>query len=971
MKQIKTTIFRRTVLVLLPVLLLTTLFSAALPQHVAADTQNNALLLVGNHCHDLNSIGYDFGNNLGVGGTSSCSTKGSVYATSWEQILHDNLGCSDQLFYTHDFHTDKTDSSVTETKWYTKERSYKDCYNRAVNVYHFIADDNSICKGMKDGSDNFKQCTQEQGWLHNALGCDNSLFQKTDSSHWKIKPKAMSACKSQIDLVGNARIIIPDDTAKKGVPSPSQIKDSAVTPDTSNTNNGSSGSDSNPSCEASGFNLSWILCPVINGLADATDGLYTSLIQPLLATQPIDLVTPDKDPTHTFEIWSNFRIYGDVFLVIALLVVVFGESIGGGLIDAYTAKKVLPRLLIAAVLINISIYLVAFAVDITNILGFGIESLIEAPFKAAGNFKLSLHGLTSDLGVAALVGSGALIWTAGIAAALLEFLFLFLLIPAFLVFIAIMATLILRDGLIILLIISAPIAFALYCLPNTEKYFRQWWELLFKTLLVYPLIGIFFALGNVLSVTLSQSVGGLAKSFADIMAIAALFVPLFLIPYSFRIAGGILGRFHEFSTNARKKTQEAIKGQPNDQWSWRNRARMKVGAGVSQYQQRVIDRGEALGANRRRRVVGGIAGSGVFGNPDMRASRWNKVLNEVEESMSQSGRDNLRYAGAGYRLPAGDKAFDGSVSDHDRWYNSKNAEISQNMHDRAKRYFGFSPHGIGSSLEYTFRKAQTSEDLAAARESFTRNAVDNDWTGDEMVDVWAQATFPHKDKWLSEWHSMPVPTNGKSARGGVTFNDVSTDDSQLDKMVNEGHSTREQFRWSSVRAQDWHAMHKSMRGIESQIDGVRSGSVRIGDAAQVAAGSADISDRDYASNLKRYAKMSELVDGMARSGVATMGDDGEVVVSGANAEVQGVITAMSKNRRFGVTNAVDSTTGQVSATNRAIYDKQLARVPNPRTPGTTMEMRGAELDAYLRNPANWKTVAPDVSPDRTDIESRL
>lgn len=350
-----------------------------------------------------------------------------------------------------------------------------------------------------------------------------------------------------------------------------------------------------PTCESngSGFSLSWILCPIIEGMANAVDGIYNNIVQPLLETQPINLNDPGNDPTHTYQIWSNFRIYGDIFLVIALLVVVFGESIGGGLIDSYTAKKVLPRLLVAAILVNISIYIVALAVDLTNIIGNGIASLIQAPFHTAACsgqhslangsscFALNINGSTGDLGVAALVGGG--IWAAATFAELLEFLLVFFLIPAFLTFLAIMVTVLLRQGLIIFLILISPVAFALYCLPNTEQYFRKWWDLLFRTLMIYPIIAISFALANVLSVTIDSTTSGITKTFADFVSIIALFVPLFMIPFSFRIAGGVLGRFHEFATSARQRGQEAVKGNANDPNSWRNRVRRNLAAASAEH----------------------------------------------------------------------------------------------------------------------------------------------------------------------------------------------------------------------------------------------------------------------------------------------------------------------------------------------------------------------------------------------------
>ncbi len=427
---------------------------------------------------------------------------------------------------------------------------------------------------------------------------------------------------------------------------------SACQPAAGATNNGTNSSQ--PSCESSGFSLSWIFCPIINGLADASDGIYTSIVQPLLKVDPVNLSSPQSDPSHTYEIWSTFRIYGDIFLVIALLVVVFGESIGGGLIDAYAAKKILPRLLAAAILINLSIYLVALAVDITNILGNGIGALIEAPFKTAACttannlatgtpcFALNINGSTGDLGMAALVGGG--IWAALAAGPLVEFLLLFVLIPAFLTMLAIVVTVFLRRGLILLLILMSPIAFALYCLPNTEKYFRQWWDLLLKTLLVYPLIAAIFALANVLSVTIDKTSTGGLKTIADFLAIVALFVPLFLIPFSFRLAGGLLGRFHELATQSRKQAHEAIKGNPNDQFSWRNMTRRKLANRTLAQRENVVNRGINMQKSNRSRfgrvMGGGLASVAGFGNYQQKRSIRNKEAADYIQSQTATGNDS-------------------------------------------------------------------------------------------------------------------------------------------------------------------------------------------------------------------------------------------------------------------------------------------------------------------------------------------
>ncbi|MBP7807620.1 hypothetical protein KA047_03945, partial [Candidatus Saccharibacteria bacterium] len=301
------------------------------------------------------------------------------------------------------------------------------------------------------------------------------------------------------------------------------------------------------------------------------------------------------DPsTDSFKVWSSFRVIGNIVLVIGMLVIVFGQSLGGGLIDAYTAKKILPRIIVAAILINLSVYFVAIAVDVSNIVGKGIQQLMFAPFVASGMSNFSLSGTQIAVGVTPLAIMGGLLAGAGaisagasagagIGAALVTLgtaiwpmIGLFVILPAILALIAVFATLILRRALILFLVIVSPIAFALYCLPNTEKYFKKWWELFFKALLVYPIIAVMFALADILALTLLSANGAtnsnaVENGLAIVIAFVIQLIPLFVIPFSFKLAGGVIGNLYGTLSGFGKKSGEAIKGNPNDQNSVRNR----------------------------------------------------------------------------------------------------------------------------------------------------------------------------------------------------------------------------------------------------------------------------------------------------------------------------------------------------------------------------------------------------------------
>jgi hypothetical protein len=265
-----------------------------------------------------------------------------------------------------------------------------------------------------------------------------------------------------------------------------------------------------PVCEASSSPLSWGLCAVFNGMADFTDWMLLNLIVPFMRPTPVGLNPDDKATGAVYKIWSTMRVYANIILVILLLIAVISQAYGGGLVEAYTARKMLPRILVAAILINISIYLVAFAIDIANIVGSSIADIITTPLVQTGEFKFNPSNTQAFAisGIAVFLGAiVAFLVTSGTLLAALPFLLIFIILPAFLGLLTVFITLIILQGLYMALTIFSPIAFALYALPNTEKYFHTWWEWLFRSLLVYPIFMTILGLCDVFSVLIQKANG--------------------------------------------------------------------------------------------------------------------------------------------------------------------------------------------------------------------------------------------------------------------------------------------------------------------------------------------------------------------------------------------------------------------------------------------------------------------------------
>ena len=377
-----------------------------------------------------------------------------------------------------------------------------------------------------------------------------------------------------------------------------------------------------PTCLNGGGNnnTAWLLCEIIDGTTNA-EGAAENVVISLLKTPPVAISganckagstasQQDQASACIYNVWSSFRIYGNILLVISLLIAIIVEAIGGGLISAYTIRKMLPRILVAVVLINLSIYIVAALEDVFNILGGGVYDLIKAPFSQNNLWKLNITGPSDTtvflgmfaglgllLGGIALgglyrslkgTGSSAVPATgtstavrggkpsilSGLGDAAL-YLIIFVVLPILLAILGVLLTLLFRQAVLILLLMISPVAFSLYCLPNTETYFKKWWGILIKTLAVYPIVVALLCMAEVMSIVFNANPFGLEDFLAKFIAIIAVCAPLFLIPFAFKLSGGVVGSVSGGLSNLRKRGNAAIKGNPNDPNSRGNRVKKR------------------------------------------------------------------------------------------------------------------------------------------------------------------------------------------------------------------------------------------------------------------------------------------------------------------------------------------------------------------------------------------------------------
>lgn len=301
------------------------------------------------------------------------------------------------------------------------------------------------------------------------------------------------------------------------------------------------------SCAVDG--VGWIICPVVTFLGGITDQAYTILSTFLLNVPAANLNTADPG-NGLYRAWEVMRNIANVAFVIAFLIIIFSQLSSVG-VSNYGIKKLLPRLIVAAILVNVSYYICAAAVDASNILGNSLKGMLDniansitSPVGDGFN-KGNLFGTV----IATIITSGT-IYLLGLS------VLLPVLITALAAVVTVVAVLVLRQALIILLIVIAPLAFVAYLLPNTEDLFTKWRKLLTTLLIMYPLIALIFG-GSALAAKIVMTAGagaggGNAAMLTQIAGAGIAIIPLFITPVVMRTAGGVLNRFGGMVNNPNK-----------------------------------------------------------------------------------------------------------------------------------------------------------------------------------------------------------------------------------------------------------------------------------------------------------------------------------------------------------------------------------------------------------------------------------
>lgn len=398
-------------------------------------------------------------------------------------------------------------------------------------------------------------------------GCRTGSF----SAEGNVEPGNMTEARYEFEIDGNTWALICDaandycrgeNTVTKETYTTPKVtyrknitdQDPEEIPDSEGTEGeeGEDGDEEDDPCYSNSGAMGWIMCPIISGASDALQDLYEDVLQDFLQVDPALLSSEDRG---TYEAWNIFRNLANVALIIIFLVVIISQLTGYG-ISNYGIKKMLPRLVVLAILINLSYVACQLLVDLSNIVGASLHAFLNS---IADNLhsSITINGEPAGTGAANLLTAilgvgGAAILGVGIATGLIGWAIiipiLVAVVGAVLAVVFMFILLGIRQAVIVLLVALSPILIVLYILPNTQNVAKRGLNLFTGLLMMFPLAGLLIGGCHLASAILLTSATGASTYdwLIQILAVLLLVVPFFLLPWlvksTFAAADSLMGK---------------------------------------------------------------------------------------------------------------------------------------------------------------------------------------------------------------------------------------------------------------------------------------------------------------------------------------------------------------------------------------------------------------------------------------------
>lgn len=367
------------------------------------------------------------------------------------------------------------------------------------------------------------------------------------------QPKTDAQCEQELRSQSNNNQPAPTPSPSDNPGDPSNRKIGPVPTDADISKRQNDEKAESRDCGIEGF-FGKTVCGITIIVAKVADGAF-HMLSAFLETPPILTQDANGQDSSVYTAWSLFRGFANVLFVMALLVTIYAYVTGAG-ISNYNIKRIIPRLIVASILVNFSFYICSIAVDLANILGATLKDTIVDSFNGAVNTDGEL--LQSGYGTWESVASSTLLVGAGVALAGAAVLFASfsvlapILLSAILAIITAVFVLMLRQVLILLFIIISPLAFAAIILPNTSSWFDKWRTMFVPIVMLYPAISLIYGGSYVASMAIQRTAIANGDTILTIMSLGIQVIPLFLTPIIMKLGGSLLQQVGQFTQSRGK-----------------------------------------------------------------------------------------------------------------------------------------------------------------------------------------------------------------------------------------------------------------------------------------------------------------------------------------------------------------------------------------------------------------------------------
>lgn len=359
--------------------------------------------------------------------------------------------------------------------------------------------------------------------------------------------------------------------------------------------------------------VGWLLCPISNWIADGVDAMYR-IVNDFLE---VPIVTSDSN-TGVYQLWSVLLSIANVCFAFVFIVIIYSHLTSAGFSN-YNIKIMLPRLLIAAVLVNISFWLCALAIDVSNLLGHSINNVFinireNMPTGAQVDWSMLNIFIMSAGTVGAIAGFAA---AAGGSWAGLGFLLIAALAGvAFAIFVA-FVILAARQAIITVLLVISPLAFVAFVLPSTQEWFTKWRKSFTTLLMLFPIFAVLFGGSGVAGAAIMNAADG--RLHILLIGMATQIIPLVLTPLLIQFSSGLLGRIAGMANNSTRGLADRAKNWAHDNADYHKSNKLAKGDKASSWKRpyRALNPtmlGRAMDQGKRRRDLRKSENEDLLGN---------------------------------------------------------------------------------------------------------------------------------------------------------------------------------------------------------------------------------------------------------------------------------------------------------------------------------------------------------------------